>query len=268
MAWRWAGSGRGTSYSTPIVSAQSLRRFVPIARDLMRARAEQLLVLRAANGRLDAARAFRAAGLGRLMVDRARGDAHGSVQRRSHARLPVTTGSGRDAIGRAWGAMRRAYDRASFRQGHADGPSQRVPDFGRAVFRVDGRRVHPRHPGAPRSGSGSPPRLRERSRFDVPSVGPHGDRVDSRPRTTCADSEPRVRGGSSLRSSDADRAWDALTFARRSAQSMHDPPHDSRLAVAAPRNFALACAQHRSLRRRRSRSTRASAAAPTTRGSS
>jgi len=168
------GVGNGTSYSTPIATAilAALRAYRP---DLDATSAEHLLMSTADAGRVNAERAFRAAGLDELL------------ETPQPPALAPRSGEPRQATSRVTDPLRELGVQAprvrvaTFRQGLLDIRVAGVPDFGRAVFMVDGRR-HVRSSGRLRA------RLRRAPRrvsvvTEIPGVG-HTPRTVVRVRIT------------------------------------------------------------------------------------
>jgi subtilisin family serine protease len=167
LSWPYGGTGRGsgTSYSTPIVTGvlAALRAYRP---DLDASHAEDLLTATMDGGRLNAAKAFRAAGLDRLV----------SPPIMPSVPLPVPPASSPAA------ARQRFVDRlrelgvrsprvisAVHRRGTLEIRTPRPPDFARAIFRI-GRRTYSRANGRLRVRMRRAP-LRASVSFYVAGVG-------------------------------------------------------------------------------------------------
>jgi hypothetical protein len=128
------GLGSGTSYSTPIVSAvlAALRAY---RADIGAAEAEQL-VLSAAHGRIDASFTFTRAGLGWLTsAPASTPKTRPATQDQTPVSAPRNHDDGLLSLGIDPPKVRSAVCRAGILTVRVSG----VPDFGRAVFRVEGR---------------------------------------------------------------------------------------------------------------------------------
>jgi hypothetical protein len=160
LSWPGGGTGigQGTSYASPAVAAvvAALRAYQPE----LDAGAAEHLVLDAGGGQLDAAAAFRAAGLSYL------------VQSSAEA-APVSPGADNaGAVGNKLAALgvRSARVRvARYRRGVLYLRIAGIPDFGRAVFRIDSR-TYVRQSGILRLETNRLPR-RATVSIDVPEVG-------------------------------------------------------------------------------------------------
>ena len=167
------GFGTGTSYAAPVVSGvlAALRAYRP---ELTAAESESMLLSTAVHGHVDAGGTFEAAGLGWLVSSRDQTRAGAQVRSRS---CPCSPEQALLALGVHAPVVRAA----SYRRGILVVRVSGLPDFGRAVFRVDGR-IYRRGAGELRL------RLRRRPRvvsvlIDVPGVGrtPSTRAVMSRP---------------------------------------------------------------------------------------
>jgi subtilisin family serine protease len=165
----WAGgglgAGSGTSYATPIVSAV-LAAIRAYRSDLSAEAAEQAVITSSPGGRLDAAATFRAVGLNSLVDVLPSGTPEGLGNQVRVGHPPAVRSL--DALSDL-GVRRPRVSVARYRRGLLEIRLAGLPDYARAVFRIDGRR-HVRASGVLRL------RLRRRpSRVavcaDVPGVG-------------------------------------------------------------------------------------------------
>jgi hypothetical protein len=168
VSWPGGGTGygEGTSYSAPTISGvlAAMRAYRPA---LTAEAAEQLLVSTAAAGRVDASAAFTAAGLGGLVNADvpAEPTSPAPVGDRLAAFAPVVAG---DPLAKL-GVHEPLVRIASLNRGVLTIRVTGVPDFGRAVFRVDSRRYE-RRVGFLRIRQRRLPR-RVTVRIDIPNVG-------------------------------------------------------------------------------------------------
>jgi subtilisin family serine protease len=163
LSWPGGGLaiGSGTSYSTPIVTAllAALRAYRP---DIDASTAEQLLMRAATGGRVNAARAFEASGLGWLV----RPQATPTASQPALPPLPAPVSG--DALTEI-GVRPPKVRSASYTRRTLTVSLSRIPDFGFAVFRVDGR-TYRRHKGHLRVRLRRAPR-RVSGAIEVPNVG-------------------------------------------------------------------------------------------------
>jgi hypothetical protein len=159
------GSGIGTSYSTPVASSVllALRAYAP---SLRAAQAEGLLLSTADSGRIDATAAFRAAGLSSLTTWLAPAPIGAQPQ-------PGSVGFSRaphypDALSEL-GVRAPRVRQATYRGSILTVRIARVPDFARAIFRIDGR-LYSRNSELLRLRLRRMPR-RVSVRIEVPTVG-------------------------------------------------------------------------------------------------